>query len=227
MKLHADSHRDHHLTADQMEYLLARFADRSAFFIETVELPAELGTVPCGLYGPTMGDPPVPDDQVTLAKRGDRPYKSRLVNLPVRPTRMVTVIAGGHTETCPTCGGRTIEEFIEVGMAPVGTSWICQTCKGTGKVTHACILYTAFGGPQAPQEPADIRRQLEAAELERRERDTKVGDPAAHHVFVNVPGTDEYLAERASVDPIYARIVALRGKRAVSDAFWRDHALAK
>jgi hypothetical protein len=96
MRRHADSHLDHNLTAAQIEYLLDRFADRDAFFIATVELPEDLGTVPCGLYGPTMGDDPVRDDEITFTVRGERKGPSRLIDRLPRPTRQVTVIAGPH-----------------------------------------------------------------------------------------------------------------------------------
>jgi hypothetical protein len=118
MKKHADSHVDHGLTEAQLQYLLDRFADRESFFLETVELPEDLGTVPCGLWGPIMGDPPVGDDMVVRERRGTRPYSSRMVDRGTRPTRQVTVIAGPHDG-------------------------------------QPCVLYTAFGGPQAPQEPDD------------------------------------------------------------------------
>jgi hypothetical protein len=116
---HSASHLDHGLTDAQVAYLLERFADRRAFFIETIELPEELGTVGCGLYGPIMGDVPVTEAQVAYRTRGDRAYTSRmLVDTLPRQSRQVTVIAGPHEE-------------------------------------HACIVYTAFGGPLAPQEPGD------------------------------------------------------------------------
>lgn len=181
MKLHKDSHLDHHLTAAQLAHVLLRFDGRDAFFLETIELPDELGTVPCGLHGPIMGDSPVPDAEVTHARRGERTWTSRLVDRPARPTRQLTIIAGPHD-----------------GLP--------------------CVLYTVFGGPAAPQEPGDIRRQLETAEEERRERDGRNGDPASGCM-------DE--AERAKLDPIYAKIVGLRTKRDVSDAFWREHALSR
>lgn len=98
MQRHNDSHLDHALTIAQVDYLLERFADRDAFFIETIELPENLGTVPCALYGPTMGDVPIELGTlyITYERRGDRSYASRLISLPPRPTRMVTVIAGPH-----------------------------------------------------------------------------------------------------------------------------------
>lgn len=118
MKRHAESHLDHDLTTEQVAYLFERFADRTAFFIETFELPSELGTVPCFLYGPTMGDEPVHEAIVHYYNRGARAWPTRSIARDSRPTRMVTVIAGPHE-------------------------------------AESCILYTAFGGPQAPQEPGD------------------------------------------------------------------------
>jgi hypothetical protein len=46
MKLHPDSHVDHGLSAAQVDYLLERFAGRSTFFVETIDLPDALGTTP-------------------------------------------------------------------------------------------------------------------------------------------------------------------------------------
>lgn len=115
---HADSHVDHGLTEAQLHYLFERFAAREGFFVETITLPRELGTVPCGLYGPLMGDSAIGEDEVVHARRGTRTWESRLVNLPARQQCEVTVIAGPHDG-------------------------------------HACVLYTAFGGPATPQEPGD------------------------------------------------------------------------
>jgi len=115
---HPDSHVDHDLTEAQLRYLVDHFADRDGFFVETITLPQDLGTVPCGLYGPSAGDPVIHEESVTYARRGDRTWESRLVALPARQQREVTVVAGPHDG-------------------------------------HACVLYTAFGGPAAPQEPGD------------------------------------------------------------------------
>ena len=111
-----ESHVDHSLSAKVQEHILGLFKEKKEFFIATIELPAELGTVPCGLYGPLMGDAPV--TEVTLVKRGTREWTSRVVSLPTRETRVVSIIAGPHEN-------------------------------------EPCILYTAFGGPVAPQEPGD------------------------------------------------------------------------
>ena len=118
MNRHPESHTDHALTDAQIAYLFQRFADRSGFFIETVELPEELGTIPCGLYGPLKGDAPIGDAETFRQQRGARQWQSRMIDRPLRPTRKVTVIAGPHD-----------------GLP--------------------CVLYTAYGGPAAPQEPDD------------------------------------------------------------------------
>lgn len=153
MKRHAESHLDHSLTAAQIAHIFERFATRDSFFIETIELPAELGMVPCGLYGPMMGDEPITALRwdVFDGHRGTRKHLSRLVHAPSRPTRQVTVIAGPHEEKCVTCHG----SGHVAGGHGFGASFPCpRDCHG-GTIKHSCILYTAFGGPATPQEPGD------------------------------------------------------------------------
>jgi len=112
-----ESHVDHNLTEMHLAFIRERFADRDAFFIETVDLPADLPSLPCGLYGPTMGDDSIVNGTIDAA-RGTRKYASRLIDRPMRTSRSLTVIAGPHGDA-------------------------------------SCVLYTAFGGPQAPREPGD------------------------------------------------------------------------
>jgi len=193
---HRDSHVDHGLTVDQLQCVLDRFADRQSFFIETFTLPRELGTVPCGLYGPVMGDPPIGEAEIYRAARGTRAWPSRLIKLPSRDQHEVTAIAGPHEEPCWHCDGSG-------GIGEWKARIPCGTCDH-GKVKHACILYTAFGGPATPREPGDIRREMEALEERRRELSYR---------------GDEH-------DKIYAKLDGLREKRDESDAFWADHALA-
>ncbi len=113
---HKDSHLDHALTRVQIKFILDLYPKRGELVIQTIELPAHLGLVPCGLHGPIMGDDPVPESEVVYKTRGTREGKSRLVDRIVRSTRLVTVISGPHD-----------------GLD--------------------CVLFTAFGGPQAPKEP--------------------------------------------------------------------------
>ena len=153
---HPASHVDHALTPAQLRYLLEHFAERRAFFLETIELPEALGTVPCGLHGPIMGDPPIAETAVTYHPRGDRAWPSRLVDRSARTTRQITVIAGPHEEPCEPCNatGSTFSlSRADSGHGDGHTT--CSRCHGAGKLAHACILYTAFGGPAAPQEPGD------------------------------------------------------------------------
>lgn len=99
MKLHKDSHLDHGLSPEQVDFLLKTFADRDGFFIASVELP--VGTIESRLYGPKAGDAPVAEAEVHYARRGDRKYPSRMVHKPGRNTSTITVIAGPHDgESC-------------------------------------------------------------------------------------------------------------------------------
>lgn len=96
MKIHGDSHLDHGLKAEHADYLAFQFRDRTAFFIETVELPQWLPAVQCALHGPKAGDAPVPEVECHYQVRGGRKGNSRLCGRPVRQTRTVTVIAGPY-----------------------------------------------------------------------------------------------------------------------------------
>jgi len=98
MKIIAESHTEHTMTDAQREFVLAHFADKDCFFIETIELPLELGTVPCALYGPQMGDAPVPESETFNKAREGRKWASRLTIAPLRQDRRITVIAGPHED---------------------------------------------------------------------------------------------------------------------------------
>lgn len=93
MKIDSKSHLDHGLSPEVIQFIMETFGDRDGFFIETVELPNGL-TAPCGLYGPIMGDSPVPEDEVVYLERNGRGYKSRMVRRPIRMVNTITVIAG-------------------------------------------------------------------------------------------------------------------------------------
>jgi hypothetical protein len=96
MQITIDSHADHSLTAEHLTFILARFGDREAFFLETVTLPDELPSLPCGLHGPLMGDEPVAETESAYVVRGTRPSASRVCARPTRMVRTMTVIGGPH-----------------------------------------------------------------------------------------------------------------------------------
>lgn len=86
-------HADHGITDAQMQHVQAQLADTTGFFIRQVSIPAELGSVPCGLYGPSMGDGAVPRDAVKMLKRSDdRPADPILVGFKTRPVDHVQAI---------------------------------------------------------------------------------------------------------------------------------------
>lgn len=96
MQRHNDSHLDHGLSSAQIEFLLKIEVPEGEVTVKTVELPEELGKVPCGLHGPEMGDAAVMEADVTYAVRGERKGASRLVARPTRKTSKVTFVAGPH-----------------------------------------------------------------------------------------------------------------------------------
>lgn len=156
MKKHPESHMDHGFTQAQWDHIFSKYADRTAFFIDTLELPEGLGTVTNELYGPSAGDAPVDEDDVFYAPRGTRSNLSRLVNQPKRPTRFVRVIAGPHEEKCDPAHHWPKQ---------------CILCEGAGVIKHPCILYTAYGVaslnmPAAPKEVGDLALQLMALEAD-------------------------------------------------------------
>lgn len=104
MRITKKSHIDHGLSLAQISYLTNRFAGAAGFFIEELELPVELGTVPCGLIGPITGFAPMREEDTFLGKRGTRTYDSRLTKkYDTFPTLVVTVIAGPDPDEGEPC----------------------------------------------------------------------------------------------------------------------------
>ena len=87
-------HADHGITEAQMGHIQTALQGsvEDGFFISRQDIPPALGTVPCGLHGPAMGDPEVSDDEAELLTRGDRPYADRMVSRPFRPVGYVQCI---------------------------------------------------------------------------------------------------------------------------------------
>lgn len=95
--LHKDSNIDYRLNDTQVEYILSLFKED---FLETltqvINLPHELGTVLCPLYGPRMGDYAVPNKQTLMRQLPHRKWKSRCVIRPEREVSIVTITVGPH-----------------------------------------------------------------------------------------------------------------------------------
>jgi hypothetical protein len=96
MKISAVSHLDHGLTDAHVAWIATIFADRSSFFIETIELPDDLSPLRCALHGPLVGESPIQESEVRYVRRGDRAGESRVCDRPFLETRLVSVIAGPH-----------------------------------------------------------------------------------------------------------------------------------
>lgn len=122
MRIVPASHLDHDLTPDHVAWILARFGEREGFFLETVDLPPELGPLPCGLHGPVMGDPPIAHAEAAHVARAHRAWPSRVVDRPYRPSRKLTVIGGpdddGSTVLYTAYGGPSApRELLDPGLA--------------------------------------------------------------------------------------------------------------
>ena len=87
----------HGLSEDVIEFLLRRLGDASSDGVTTQTLGLPGGhTLPCYLYGPAMGDDPITDREVVLARRGDRTWSSRTVGASPRDISVATVVVGPH-----------------------------------------------------------------------------------------------------------------------------------
>jgi hypothetical protein len=92
-----DSHLDHALTERQVDFVRGLIATFAEFKILTIDLPEELGEVPCVLHGPLTGEDPVRDEEAYFEKRGlGREGESRMCRRPTIQTRKLSVIVGPH-----------------------------------------------------------------------------------------------------------------------------------
>lgn len=104
-------HADHGVTASTLEWALAQI-NPTGFFLRTLTLPEDHVDLLNGLYGPASGDEPIHDNVVTFNKRSEDRPASRMVNLPKRPTRLLTIIgmvADGETTIFTAYGGPAAE----------------------------------------------------------------------------------------------------------------------
>jgi hypothetical protein len=92
--IHKESHVDHELFINLENILKTRFANKTGFFIESIDLEVPVGMN--ALYGPVCCDKAVSEEEVSWEKRDGRDYESRMIDAPMRPSTILTVIAGPH-----------------------------------------------------------------------------------------------------------------------------------
>ena len=86
------AHDDHDLQPAHLIFIDDALADwDGSFLLRVLELPVHCPNLLCSLYGPSVGDEPVTEDQVTYEKRNNRPGPSRLIDAPARPARNMVV----------------------------------------------------------------------------------------------------------------------------------------
>jgi len=104
-------HADHGIDESTIRWAL-RQIEPTGFFLRTLTLPAGHPNVMNALYGPVSGDAPVPESEVHYKKRSaDRP-PSRMVNRPLRQTRLITIIGmadGKNVKVFTAYGGPAAE----------------------------------------------------------------------------------------------------------------------
>lgn len=94
MIIHPESHVHEGVTQEHLDFLIQNFHGRDSFFIETIALPEHLGSLPCDLHGPIVGEEPVLEAEASFACRPGRNIRSRLCNRKVGESRFMTVIGG-------------------------------------------------------------------------------------------------------------------------------------
>lgn len=120
------SHTDHNIKPETLGKIVDMFDDKNEFFKGEFNTP-DGEFIPCGLYGPKMGDGIVNREAVFMVRRGftdangnrvEREGLTPMVKLPQRMSNKFFIV-GGPNEGDP------------------------------------CILYTCYGGAEAPREPWD------------------------------------------------------------------------
>ena len=118
-------HADHGLNSDHLTFIDHIFTTlEPGFFVESYELPEGCSDLLCALYGPSVGDDPVSDEEVSYEVRGERPGPSRLVERNHRPCRRMVVcgIAGDESVIFTAYGTQASEptprEWWDAGMKP-------------------------------------------------------------------------------------------------------------
>ena len=90
------AHNDHSVSDEQMEWIQnhSKFKslENGTFVCEILTIPEELGVIPSALYGPTAGDSPVTEKEVTYKIRNGRDDLSRMIDKPMRSAHNICII---------------------------------------------------------------------------------------------------------------------------------------
>ena len=89
-----DSHLDHGLGILHVQWLRETLGSVTGTGAVTLEMPARLAGLRCGLHGPATGESPVSDEEAWHERRGTRPGESRMCPRRSTATRLLTVIWG-------------------------------------------------------------------------------------------------------------------------------------
>ena len=81
-------HDDHSMDSRSLTWCLSR-VNTEGFFLKTFTIPEDHSDTVNALYGPVCGDEPVSG---TLIRREGRNFDDKMIDLPTRPSRLVTVI---------------------------------------------------------------------------------------------------------------------------------------
>jgi len=84
-------HADHGVSNEMLQWAVDEIKP-TGFFLKTLTLPDQFPDLMNALYGPSSGDEPVSDSAIHMKKRTEDRPESRMVKLPKRATRLLTVI---------------------------------------------------------------------------------------------------------------------------------------
>jgi|GEM_PF-3313812 len=145
-------HADHGIAEAQMGHVKSLIASiikggRKGFFLETFQLPENLGTMPNGLYGPDCGDEPQLEGDVEYVQRGDRPWADRMVARPFRETRdgvMIGIIGENEVTVFTVYGGPVAPQHPDdpSNRDPEGArEWWSKHALATGVPKYSCEFW--------------------------------------------------------------------------------------
>lgn len=113
MKIVKCFHADHGVTETTQAWAVEQIAPKG-FFLATLELPQGHADLTNNLYGPVSGDAPVKGEVLVRDVHDEWRGATPFVNLPPRPTRLLTVIGmeeGGNVTLFTAYGGPAAERI--------------------------------------------------------------------------------------------------------------------